>query len=214
MKRHGCLAVVLLSASAAPGAAQAAAAATVTVRVAAQVSVEPAVRAVRVQAAGAGPVRATAAFRVTANVEALLLFVEATSLHHSGAGGVPPIALDERAGAVIAPDGAGGQVGRFVADAAVGGLPARRTAAVGFRNRQRGRFRRDVRVTVTWRPAGSGRPPGQYAGRIRLTALLMPPAPRPACTGWSARSSSAPARGPPGAARWAQCRPTGAPCWP
>ena len=124
---------------------------------------------------------ATVRFHVLVNTGVLYLSVEATGLYRNGDPGleVPPIGLDLVGGVEITPtdahprDGAS-NIARFTGESTIESLPARKTEAICFESNQTGCFDQDVFVTVTWNRDNPNIPAGQYLGKVRLTAVVMP----------------------------------------
>ena len=129
-----------------------------------------------------GRFSATIHFRLDANVQALSLHVEATDLYKGDdptLGEVAPIPLDLVRGVTISPRSASpvngaGNIATYVDDSMIGDFPARKTRKIRFESGQADRFGQDVAVMVTWNQDDPGKPTGQYSGRVRLTALLLP----------------------------------------
>jgi hypothetical protein len=122
-------------------------------------------------------------FRVDANKEQVQLCVEASPLFKGDVvlnPEVPPIPLNLSAGVTIAPASAnpvnaGTNVAVYTgAGNPILGYPSEATECILFESSQAGRFSQDVLVTVTWTQSDPEKPMGQYSGKVRLLAALLP----------------------------------------
>ena len=130
-----------------------------------------------------GDFSATIDFRVDANKESVALAVEASQLYKGDDPAnkeVAPIPLNLTKGVEIAPTNAnpvsgGSNVASFVGEGSpVGAYPTMATKAILFESSQNNRFSQDVFVKVTWTQDDPEKPMGQYSGKVRFTAFLMP----------------------------------------
>lgn len=130
-----------------------------------------------------GDVRAICRFRVDANQDAVSFFVEASDLHRADdpfPGQVAPIPLKLSAGAILRPenarpaDGEGNVAGYVSRQTTCNGFATMRTRAATFSSGDRKPFQQEMAITVTWAQDDPEKPPGEYSGRVKLTAVLMP----------------------------------------
>jgi len=156
--------------------------AVVRVRVARTVSVGVLAGTIDAGVVDAGAVRAVVGFRVEANAPAVTFYVEATGLHKAGRAegtAVAAIPVDRAAGVTIAPTDAApagrtSNVATWSESTAIDGMPAEKSEPIRFASSRAATFSQDVHVTVTWDQADPARPVGVYAGRVKLTAMIMP----------------------------------------
>jgi len=93
---------------------------------------------------------------------------------------VLPIPLNLSAGVVIAPTnanpvGGGSNVANYVGPGdPIDGFECQATEAILFESSQNNRFSQPVYVTVTWTQDDNEKPMGQYSGKVRLCAVLLP----------------------------------------
>jgi len=133
-----------------------------------------------------GDVTATIEFRVDANKESVYLYVDASDLWKGDdplGTEVAPIPLNLSEGAEIDPDNAnpmegGSQVAQFTSTQTdIDGFPAVSTDPICFESSQDGHFSQRVVVIVKWLQTDHEKPMGEYSGKVRLWALLMPDLP-------------------------------------
>jgi hypothetical protein len=174
--------VLLTGVREARGGAEASATVKVVAHIAPRLTVTPQSPAVDVGLVQKGDFSATIGFRVEAGVERVQLSVSATGLYK---GGVPtevtvaPIPLAVSRGVLISPSdasplGGGSGVANFIESGSIGEYDARVSESIAFGSKHQGRFGQDVHVTVTWSQDDGAKPPGEYCGRIRLTATILP----------------------------------------
>jgi hypothetical protein len=172
----------LLAACEARGGTEASAAVQVVAHVQPRLAVTSQAPTVDVGLVQKGDFSATIGFRVEAGVDRIQLSVSATDLYK---GGVPseatvaPIPLATSRGVLIAPSdatalGGGSGVAKFIASGSIGEFSAQTTECIAFGSKHQGRFGQDVRVIVTWSQDDDAKPQGEYCGRIRLTATILP----------------------------------------
>jgi hypothetical protein len=130
-----------------------------------------------------GEFRATVVFRVDANLQSLYLYAAASPLYKGddpGNDDVDPIPLNLSAGIEIDPANAnpmGGdsQVADYTSDVVeVDGFPATTTEMLCFESSQNNHFSQPVSVTVCWNQIDNEQPTGEYSGKVKLWAVLMP----------------------------------------
>jgi hypothetical protein len=125
---------------------------------------------------------ATITFRVDANLQQVCLLVEASPLYKGddpNGEEVPPIPLDLSSGVEISPTNAyplGGRdkIASYLEDSMIGNFPAKKTESICYESSQNNHFSQDVLVTVCWNQDDPEKPTGEYSGKVRLTALLLP----------------------------------------
>lgn len=168
-------------ATAPPSSAQTKASATtqVVVTIRPSVAVEADAAIVDAGSVRTGEFSATLGFRVRASGPTVALYVSASELHKGDIpeGSVTPIPLDTSRGATIAAAGAsplGGTVAPFTGVGTVGGFPTWTTEVLTFQSPGATSFHQNVRVTVSWRQDDTAKPPGEYAGLVQLTAMVLP----------------------------------------
>jgi hypothetical protein len=171
----------VILATAPPGSAQTKASATakVVVNIRPSVAVEADAAIVDAGSVRTGEFSATLGFRVRASGPTVALYVRASELHKGDTpgGSVAPIPLETSRGATITASGASplsGTVAPFTSVGTVGGFPTWTTASLSFQSPGATSFHEDVRVTVSWRQDDTAKPPGEYAGRVQLTAMVLP----------------------------------------
>lgn len=160
----------------------ASATAKVVVHVKPRIAVAATTPVVHVGTIETGNVSATVGFRVESNAGAVEMFVSATGLYKGGVAEGPtvaPIPLDASRGVRIdaseaRPQGGRSNVAAFTGHGQIEEFPARVTERIAFESKQKGRFSQDVRIGVAWNQNDAAKPPGDYAGRVRLTAMVLP----------------------------------------
>jgi hypothetical protein len=130
-----------------------------------------------------GLIYADIIFRLDANKESVLIFVEASDLWKGDDptnNEVLPIPLAAAEGAVIDPAnanplGSGSNVASFIGTGSdVMGFPTQLSATIGFESSQNNRFSQDVTVTVAWDQDDDEKPMGEYSGVVKLTSMIIP----------------------------------------
>ncbi len=177
-------ALAVLGPAASPGLAQQTASATAKVVVTVRPHIAVVANAPTVYAGSieTGDFSATVGFRVEASAPRVHMAVGATGLHKAGDPtdpAVPPIPVKQSDGVRIETSGASplggrGNVAVFVESGSIDDLPAMTTERIAFESGRNGRFDEDVRVTVTWRQDDARKPPGEYSGKVRLMAMILP----------------------------------------
>jgi len=174
--------VVALVALPAAGENRASATVKIVVRVRPSLSVESASPVVDAGTVDKGDVSASLGFRVKANAGQVALSVAASDLYKADEPGtvvVMPLRLKASAGARIeassaSPAGGSDAVAPFEGPDRIGAFPALRSRRILFAGSQDHRFDQDVAVNLSWQSADARQPPGDYGGRVSLTAMLMP----------------------------------------
>ena len=122
-------------------------------------------------------------FRIDANKESVCIYVEASPLYKGNDPSnneVLPIPLNLSEGVVIDPANAnpfaaGSNVASYIgAGDPIDGFPTQRTETICFESSQNGHFSQDVLVTVVWNQNDPEKPMGQYSGKVRMCAMLLP----------------------------------------
>jgi hypothetical protein len=128
-----------------------------------------------------GDFTAEIVFRVDANTQKVKMSIEATGLYKGAVvgGEVPPIPLNLLEGALIEPTdatplGGGDPIAPYVGDTMIEEFPAKQTAEITFESGQNNHFSQDVIVTITWNQDDPEKPTGEYTGKVRLTAMVVP----------------------------------------
>jgi hypothetical protein len=130
-----------------------------------------------------GEICADIVFRIDANKESVLIFVEASDLWKGDDptnNEVLPIPLAVAEGAVVDPAnanplGSGSNVAEFIgAGSDVMGFPTQLSATIGFESSQNNRFSQDVTVTICWDQDDDEKPMGEYSGVVKLTSMIIP----------------------------------------
>ena len=180
------LPVILLVATTVHGDAEGMATAHVYVVVDPNVTVGVMTATVNAGTVQTGDFTATIQFRVDANKESICLSAAASPLFKgddpTGAE-VPPIPLNMSAGILIAPTNAnplanGNSTASYTSEAVdIDGFPGIGTEAICYESSQNGHFSQDVFVTVTWNQDDPEKPTGEYSGKVKLLALLLPGTP-------------------------------------
>ena len=133
-----------------------------------------------------GDFTATIKFRVDANLQAVYLYAAASPLYKGDDptnNDVLPIPLELSAGIEIAPTNAnpmegGSNVAGYTSAAVdIEGFPGITTEMICFESSQNNHFSQDVFVTVVWNQDDPEKPTGEYSGKVKLWALLMPEIP-------------------------------------
>jgi hypothetical protein len=126
----------------------------------------------------------TCDYQVRANMRDVQFFVEQSPLFKATdptGKVVAPIPVDTSKGVTLQPvrgiarSGHGNMLMFTGNGANVGGVQTLRTEAATFSSSQANTFSQEVGVTCWWSQADSAKPPGEYSGIVRLTALMMPP---------------------------------------
>jgi len=129
---------------------------------------------------------ATVQFRVDANLQAVYLYAAASPLYKGDDptnDEVLPIPLALSSGIEIAPTNAnpmegGSNVAAYTSTSVdIDGFPGTTTEMICFESSQNNHFSQDVFVTVCWNQDDPEKPTGEYSGKVKLWALLMPEAP-------------------------------------
>ncbi len=121
-------------------------------------------------------------FRIDANQEAVQLSAAASPLFKGDDptnNDVAPIPLDEAAGIRIKPTNAnpfagGSNVAQYSTATDIEGFPGLQTNSITFESSQNGHFSQNVTLTVWWNQDDHEKPTGEYSGKVRLSALLLP----------------------------------------
>jgi hypothetical protein len=121
-------------------------------------------------------------FHIDSNCDRLLLSVDASDLYKGSDPNnslVPPIPLNTSAGITLMAGNAnplGGASNTLVysGTSTIGNFPARTTTPIAFESSQNGHFTQDVIAVVTWTQAEPDKPAGEYGGKVRLNAMVMP----------------------------------------
>lgn len=130
-----------------------------------------------------GEFYATIIFRVDANLQSIYLYAAASPLYKGDdptGTEVLPIPLNLSAGIEIDPDNANpmegdSQVADYTSDVVdVDGFPATTTEMLCYESSQNNHFSQDVAVTVCWNQIDDEQPTGEYSGKVKLWAVLMP----------------------------------------
>ena len=174
-------AVLAAAAQAASAETSASATAAVVAHIPPKVAVSAVAPTVDVGFVRAGEFSATVGFRVETAAPQVQLSVTATPLYKGGVAINPtvapiPLALS-RGVAITAPQASamgGSNVASFVRAGAVGDFEAHTTEAISLASSQAHGFSQDVAATITWNQADDEKPPGEYAGRVVLTATILP----------------------------------------
>ncbi len=122
-------------------------------------------------------------FRISANQDAIALAGAASPLfkgNDPASNEVAPIPLDLSRGIRIKPAKANPYSGKsnvveFMTAVDIEGFPGMQTGYITFGSSQRGRFSQDVTLTVWWNQDDHDKPVGEYGGKVRLSALILPP---------------------------------------
>lgn len=122
-------------------------------------------------------------FRVDANTQMVQLCVDASGLWKGDdplGTEVLPIPVNLSAGAVITPTNAnpidgGTNVAQFNGSpTTIGNYPASASECITFESSQNNHFSQDVTVRVCYTQDDPEKPTGQYSGKVRLTAAVVP----------------------------------------
>jgi len=175
-------AVAILTTPAAGQRASDSAVVKVLVHVRPMLSVDAATASVDTDTESDGRFAATVGFHVGSNRSRVTMSAAATHLYKGSdpaSPTVPPVPLATDAGVEIATDGAapaggGTHVAHFVGPSVIGGFPAVQSERITFESSDADRFDRNVRLRLLWQRAAANHPPGDYGGRISLTAMLLP----------------------------------------
>ena len=177
------LIAAILSAAGHAASAETTASATATVvaHIPPRISVSAIAPTVDVGIVRTGEFSATVAFRVETAASQVRLFVTATPLYKGGVAtdpAVAPIPLSLARGVTFsAPDArpvGGSATAPFAGTGAVGNFEGHTTEALALASSQARGFSQDVSATITWAQADNEKPPGEYAGRVVLTATILP----------------------------------------
>lgn len=158
--------------------------ASVHCTVTANISVTPQVPIVDAGSLQIGELTGQIPFTVHANTEAVKLWVTATNLYKGDlplSATVPPIPLKTSAGATIQPTGAtplggGSNVAPLPStpNAQIGDFPGYESTPIVFESADPGTFSHPVLVIVVWELTNNEQPMGDYGGRVKLSAMVMP----------------------------------------
>ncbi|MBL7218523.1 MAG: hypothetical protein ISS69_00275 [Phycisphaerae bacterium] len=170
------------------GDTEGSASAHVFVKVDPNVGVQASTAIVNAGTVQTGDFTATIDFRVDANLQVVTLYAAASPLFKGDdplGTEVQPIPLNVTAGIEIDPDnanplGGGSQVAAFLIGGAtedIDGFPGVPTEQITFESSQNNHFSQNVRLTVTWNQDDPEKPTGEYSGKVKLTALLLPASP-------------------------------------
>jgi len=131
-----------------------------------------------------GDFSATIDFRVDANLQVVTLYAVASPLYKGDdptGTEVAPIPLNLSEGIEIDPDnanplGGGSQVAAFISGTTedIDGFPGVPTEQITFESSQNNHFSQNVRLTVVWNQDDPEKPTGEYSGKVKLWALLLP----------------------------------------
>lgn len=130
-----------------------------------------------------GDFNAVIGFRVDANKEDVKLSVCASELYKGDDPTNPtvaPIPLNLSAGVPIAPtdanpmNGASNVANYSGGSCSIGAFPGLATEQIHFESSQNGHFSQDVYVTVTWNQGDPEKPMGEYSGKVKFIAMLVP----------------------------------------
>ncbi len=154
--------------------------AKVYVKVDPNVAIRPLTAIVNAGSVQVGLFSADVLFRVDANKESVQFFAAASPLYKGDDpknSEVAPIPLAN--GAVIQPTNAnpiagGTNVAQYVLPTTIDEFPAQQTEAIIFESSQGGHFSQDVNVKFSWNQSDPEKPMGEYSGKVKLTALLLP----------------------------------------
>jgi len=128
-----------------------------------------------------GDFAATLSFRIDANVEAVKMFVEGSSLYKGDDPvnvTVDPIAIKLSKPVGITPQfghrmgGLADEANWDGAGALIGAYPTTKTETVQFESSQNGHYSQDVLFKITYNQPDPEKPMGQYSGKIRLNVLI------------------------------------------
>ena len=134
-----------------------------------------------------GEFSATICFRVDANLQMVYLYAAASGLYKGDdptGSEVPPIPLNLSAGIEIAPTNAnpvegGSNIANYQSDQVdIDGFSAVTTDMICFESSQNNHFSQSVYITVWWIQDDPEKPTGEYSGKVKLWAVLMPDQPR------------------------------------
>ena len=154
--------------------------AKVYVKVDPNVAIRPLTAIVDAGSVQIGEFSADVKFRVDANKESVQFFAAASPLYKGDDptnSEVPPIPLAK--GVVIQPTNAnpiagGTNVADYGTPTTIDEFPGMQTNAITFESSQDGHFSQDVNVKFTWDQPDPEKPMGEYSGKVKLTALLLP----------------------------------------
>jgi len=175
-------AAAILGSTAAGQQARDSAVAKVVVHVRPMLSVDTVADTVDTETEPDGRFAAVVGFHVGSNRSRVVMSAAATHLYKGsdpGSPTVPPVVLATDAGVEMATDGAnpsggGTRVAHFVGPSRIGDFPAVQSERMTFESPDTDRFDQNVRLRLLWQRAGAHNPPGDYGGRINLTAMLLP----------------------------------------
>jgi hypothetical protein len=149
------------------------------------IGVLPGAAAVSAGTVQTGKFNAQLTFRIDANMEQINMFVEASDLYkgdYTASPIVPPILLDRATTAKIAAQ-FGNRVNALPNEAAwgaaggganIGTYPTAKTEEVKYESAQSGHFSQNVVITIGYIQPDPEKPMGNYSGKVRLTAFLVP----------------------------------------
>ncbi|MEW6220629.1 MAG: hypothetical protein AB1634_14015 [Thermodesulfobacteriota bacterium] len=130
-----------------------------------------------------GDFSATFQFRIDANTEAVQMFMAASDLWKGDdplGTAVAPIPVNLSEGVVFDCDnanplqGAGDTAAFTAAMVDINGFPAVMSEPIAFESSQNGHFSQSCRQVVTWSQNDPEKPMGEYSGKVRLTAMVLP----------------------------------------
>ncbi len=134
-----------------------------------------------------GDFTASITFRVDANTQFVKFCVEGSGLYKAGIvenPDTPPIPLSTDPVEISADDGnpAGGADGliNWTTDLAdIDGFPGLKSEEIIFESMQIGHFSQDVHLVLKWLQDDPEKPTGEYVGKVRLVAMVVPVYPPP-----------------------------------
>jgi len=152
--------------------------------VTANISVTPQVPIVDAGSLQIGTLTGQIPFTVHANTEAVKMWVCVTDLYKGDLPlnpTVPPIPVKTSAGATIQPTGAtplggGSNVAPLPStpNGTIGDFPSYESSSIVFESMDPGTFSHPVVVIVVWELTNNEQPMGDYGGRVKLCAMVMP----------------------------------------
>jgi hypothetical protein len=154
----------------------------VVVTVQPQVTVSAKTAVVNAATVASGDFAVTIGYHVDSTSQRVDLYVSATDLYMGDVTndkGTPAIPVNVSRGVSISAPTAralgGSGIASFTGTGTVDGVDAHNSESLRFETTQKNTgFSQDVQVTVTWGQNDTEKPPGQYGGRVRLTAMVMP----------------------------------------
>ncbi|MBA3016512.1 MAG: hypothetical protein KKD63_04800 [Proteobacteria bacterium] len=154
----------------------------VYMNVVANIAVQPGTPNVDAGSVQMGDFDATFDFRIDANTEGVAMNLAASPLFKGDdprGTAVAPIPLNLSAGVDVSCDNANPMRGidgnaSYVGDTTIGAFPARQAEDLQFESSQNGHFSQTCRTTVTWTQDDPEKPMGEYSGKVKLAAMVMP----------------------------------------